>query len=117
MNRGVGNCRGFGITADQPVCIPLDVVPNGFYALGDIELYGNVCGLRWETDPLSSLVIVSHDSSYPMRVVKHPLNEVVNGVELGEHRKVMPIFKLRRVCFQRNIVTRFVLWSLVDIVL
>lgn len=40
VSQGFGDQR-FNITTNEPVRIPLDVVPNRFYALGNIELHGN----------------------------------------------------------------------------
>lgn len=38
--------------------------------------------ISWEgqTDPLSGLIIVFHDGSHPMGVMKHPFDEKVHGV-------------------------------------
>jgi len=55
---------------------------------------GIFVGSNRETDPLSGLVIISHDGSYPMWVVEHPFDEKVYGIEFGKHGKVMPIFKV-----------------------
>jgi hypothetical protein len=44
-----------------------------------------------ETDPLSGLVVVFHDGSYPLRVVEHPFDDKVHRIKFGEHRKVVPV--------------------------
>ena len=78
---------------------------------------------KCETDPLSGLVVVFHNRSYPMRVVEHPFDENVYGVEFSEHGKVMPISELRRlriwsqVGLWRNVVVWLVFGLLLGLVL
>jgi hypothetical protein len=78
---------------------------------------------KHETDPLSGLVIVFHNRSYPKRVVEHPFDEKVYGVEFSEHGKVMPISELWRlriwsqVGLWRSVVVWLVFWLLLGPVL
>jgi hypothetical protein len=58
---------------------------------------GILIGPGQETDPLSCLVVISHDGSNPEGVVKHPFNEEVYGIEFRKHRKVVPICELWRL--------------------
>lgn len=84
---------------------------------------GTLVNLKRKTDPLSGLVVVPHDGSYPIGVVEHPFDEKIYGIKFGEHGKVMPIPEVRRlwiwgqVPHWGNVVVWFVLWLLLGLVL